>query len=64
MKIFLCFCIVVSISTCEGSIDEEMKELKDNTEAAGIYLLENRSIKHFPKTTYEELRIFCHHGKY
>ena len=64
VKIFLWLCIVVSISTCEGSIDEEMNDLKDKTEAAGIYLLENKSIKHFSKITYEELRIFCHHGKH
>ena len=58
MKVLVCLCIVLSISTCEGLTDEEMKE------ADGIYLLENKSIKHFSKTTYEELRIFCHHGKY
>ena len=44
----------------EGTIQDMIQE----DEGRGIYRLEHKhEIKHFPKIDYEELKIFCHHGK-
>ena len=45
----------------EGAIGDIIEEQEER----GIYRLETKNeMKKFPSVQYEELKIFCHHGKF
>ena len=59
-------CSVDHLSTaqCQEFSEEEIKAIIEEDEYRGIYRLENKNeIKRFDGFDYEELKIFCHHGK-
>ena len=64
LQVLIYSCLTLSISTCQALGDEEINDILKYTEAQGIYWLENKNIKKFEEVTYEELKIFCHNGKY
>ena len=54
----------LEFAKCEALSESIIKDMIEDDEKRGIYRLEHKNeIKKFPKVDYEELTIFCHHGK-
>ena len=54
----------LNIAQCREFSEDEIKAIIAEDEYRGIYRLENKKeIKRFGSVDYEELKIFCHHGK-
>ena len=64
LRIVVYIWLVLNISTSKGLNEGESKDIEEFTEADGVYMLENKSVKMFGKLDYEELKIFCTHGKF
>ena len=55
----------LEVAKCAALSEGIIKEMIEKEEENGIYRLEHKNeIKKFPKVDYEELKIFCHHGKF
>ena len=54
----------LELAKCEALSEDIIKDMIEDDEERGIYRLEHKNeIKQFPNVNYEELKIFCHHGK-
>ena len=54
----------MNTAQCLEFSEDEIKAIIEEDEHKGIYRLENKNeIKRFDSVDYEELKIFCHHGK-
>ena len=54
----------LNIAQCLEFSEDEIRAIIEEDEYRGIYRLENKNeIKRFDSVDYEELKIFCHHGK-
>ena len=54
----------LNTAQCQEFSEEEIKAIIEEDESRGLYRLENKNeIKRFDGVDYEELKIFCHHGK-
>ena len=54
----------LNTAQCQEFSEDEIKAIIEEDEYRGIYRLENKNeIKRFGGVDYEELKIFCHHGK-
>ena len=54
----------LNTAQCQEFSEEEIKAIIEEDEHRGVYRLENKNeIKRFDGVDYEELKIFCHHGK-
>ena len=54
----------INTAQCQEFSEEEIKAIIEEDESRGLYRLENKNeIKRFDGVDYEELKIFCHHGK-
>ena len=70
-KAILCILVVIQSFglfervKCEILNEGAIEDIIEEQEERGIYRLETKNeMKKFPSVQYEELKIFCHHGKF